>query len=808
MHKKSIRKLAQLHGWWTYQSFLKRTAAYSEEQRQSWICTQMKRTLVRAYEGTRYYAEVFKNAGFDPRTDFKGPQTLAKLPILTKEIIRERFEDLVDPRFRRLSAYAETSGTTGKPMRMLLNEGYIALDYACMYQMWAQAGYRFRDPFLALRSYVPSKVSDPLWIHDKAQNTLFMSAYHFSPRTSADYMAAIESFQPKFIRSYPSSLLVLAEFLERTGKRLPSVKGLFTASETLAPHEREAIERVFGRILFDWYGMTEPTLVAYEGADHDGLDIVWQYGHAEFLPDDTLAPGNSRLIATSLQNPAMPFIRYDTGDLVSRHASETEATLFPRKLAQVQGRKDDVIITPDGRRLPSVNFYSVFRSVPGVIRFQIVQFGASDIVVNIETTDAHFERHPAYVEVKEELSSRFGDAMSLEIRINQRFETNRDGKTPVVVRRRANKAVEERREYTLSSQVAWSRSRAGEDILKLDWNEADRLTSDRVREKLTALVQDPHSIIWYPEAYPQGLHQALANHHHISEANVLATHGSDMALAYLAQCFVTRGDKVMIVVPGYDNFRAVAEQSGGTALHFSYLGEGEFPLSEMLKAIQEEMPRLIYLTNPNNPIGYCLSREQMTALCSAAARVNALVILDEAYAEFAELDCVPLIAQFSNLVIVRTFSKAFGLAGLRVGYLLGDVSLIETIKRVANPKHLTTFAQVAAQTSLEDWGQVKAHIEEVKKQRTRFIQFLRDHDVKCFDSNGNFVLFQMPHASDLAQWFETKGILVRDRSNQLAQSVRITIGGQESTDRLMALFEEYWQRSPQKAAAIPPATNA
>ncbi|MCW0217683.1 MAG: hypothetical protein OJI67_05105, partial [Prosthecobacter sp.] len=120
MHKKSIRKLAQLHGWWTYQSFLKRTAAYSEEQRQSWICTQMKRTLVRAYEGTRYYAEVFKNAGFDPRTDFEGPQTLAKLPVLTKDIIRERFEDLVDPRFRRLSAYAETSGTTGKPMRMLL----------------------------------------------------------------------------------------------------------------------------------------------------------------------------------------------------------------------------------------------------------------------------------------------------------------------------------------------------------------------------------------------------------------------------------------------------------------------------------------------------------------------------------------------------------------------------------------------------------------------------------------------------------------------------------------------------------------
>jgi len=256
---------------------------------------------------------------------------------------------------------------------------------------------------------------------------------------------------------------------------------------------------------------------------------------------------------------------------------------------------------------------------------------------------------------------------------------------------------------------------------------------------------------------------------------------------------VTGGDKVMIVAPGYDNFRAVAEQRGGIARHFTHLGEGDFPLQEMLATIQSEVPRLIYLTNPNNPIGYFLSQENIAAICTAAARESALVVVDEAYAEFADHDCVPLIARFPNLVIVRTFSKAFGLAGLRIGYLMGDISVIETIKRVANPKHLTTFAQVAAETVLEDWPQVRAHVDEIKVQRRRFIEFLRDHQVKCFDSYGNFVLFQMPEASDLAQWFEAQGILVRDRSNQLAQSVRITIGGKESTDRLMAMFEKYWR---------------
>lgn len=795
MHKKSIRKLAQLHGWWTYQTFLKRTRRFSEEQRQLWIRKQLQETLIRASEGTRYYAEVFKNLGFDPRTDFEGPQTLAKLPLLTKDIIRDRFEDLVDERYRRLSAYAETSGTTGKPMRMLLNEDYIALDYACMYEMWAQAGYRFRDPFLALRSYVPSHAGEPLWRHDKAQNTLFMSAYHFSPRNAAEYMKTIQEFQPKFIRSYPSSLMVLAEYLERTGQKLPSVKGLFTASETMTPHEREAIERVFGKILFDWYGMTEPTLVAYEGSDHDGMNIVWQYGHAEFIPDETLAVGDYRLIATSLQNPVMPFIRYDTGDLVSRHASASDQTLYPQKLARVQGRKDDVIVTPDGRRLPSVNFYSVFRSAPGVVRFQIVQYGASDIVVNIESTDSGFESHPAFAKVKEELHSRFGDSMAVEYRINQKFETNRDGKTPVVLRRKANKAVEERKAYVLSSQVAWSRSRAGENILKLDWNEADTLPVPEVQTKLAELIQDARSVIWYPEAEPAGLYQALARHHQVDESQLVVTHGSDMALSYLTQCYITNGDKVLIVTPSYDNFRAVAEQRGGVAVPFVYEGEGEFPLNTFFEVIQSVTPRLIYLTNPNNPVGYHLSREQIAKICTVAAKESAMLVVDEAYAEFAPEDAVPLVKQYSNLAIIRTFSKACGLAGLRVGYMIADASVSEVVKRVANPKHLTTFAQIAAQTVVENWPRVQANIDEVKVQRARLLQFLRGHGVKCHDSHGNFILMHLPDAAQLVTWLEEKGILIRDRQSQLASTARVTVGGKESTDRVIAMFEAFWQQN-------------
>lgn len=791
MHKKSIRKLAQLHGWWVYKSLLKKTSRFTEDERQAWIHHRLKQTLVRAFEGTRYYAEAFGKIGFDPRTDFQGPQTLMALPILTKDIIRERFDDLVDTRYQYLSAYAETSGTTGQPLRTKLNESFMALDYACMYQMWTQAGYRFRDPFLALRSYVPSHANEALWKHDKAQNTLFMSAYHFSPRNAEAYMKTIAEFEPKFIRSYPSSLMVLADYLERSGQRIPSVRGLFTASETLSEHEREIIERVFGPILFDWYGMTEPTLVAFEGKDHDGLNIVWQYGHAEFIADSNLSAGDFRLIATSLANPVMPFIRYDTGDIVTRHGLESTDTLYPRRLGSVKGRKDDLILTPDGRRLPSVNFYSVFRSAPGVVRFQIVQYGTSDIVVNIETTETNFVRSPAYDDLRTELRSRFGDEMTVEYRLNLPFESSPDGKCPVVLRRRANKAIEERKEYALSSQAAWQWHRQGKTIMKLDWNEADASPTEKVRQKLTSLIQDPCSLIWYPEADPATLHQALAQHHGVVAENVLATHGSDMALSYLVQCFVNTGDKVLIISPSYDNFRAVAEQRGGQVVAFIFEGDREFPLEQVISRICQDLPRVIYLTNPNNPVGYHLSRSSIAKLCQAAASVSSLVIVDEAYAEFAPEDAVPLIDDYAGLVIVRTFSKACGLAGLRIGHLIANAAIINTVKRIANPKHLTTFAQVAAEATLEDWSTIENYINAIKQQRQRFIDFLRQQGIKCYDSHGNFVLLHTTNPKVMTDWFEERGILLRDRSAQIRGTVRVSIGGKATMGRLIAAFEEF-----------------
>jgi histidinol-phosphate aminotransferase len=257
------------------------------------------------------------------------------------------------------------------------------------------------------------------------------------------------------------------------------------------------------------------------------------------------------------------------------------------------------------------------------------------------------------------------------------------------------------------------------------------------------------------------------------------------------QCFVNTGDKVLIISPSYDNFRAIAEQRGGQVVAFIFEGDGEFPLEQLISHIRQDLPRVIYLANPNNPVGYHLSRSSIAKLCQAAASVSSLVIVDEAYAEFAPEDAVPLIDDYANLVIVRTFSKAGGLAGLRIGHLIADAAIIDTVKRIANPKHLTTFAQVAAEATLEDWSSIENYINAIKQQRQCFIDFLRQQGIKCYDSHGNFVLLHTTNPKVMTDWFEERGILLRDRSAQIRGTVRVSIGGKATMGRLIAAFEEF-----------------
>ena len=436
VNKKQIRGLARLHGYWIYQSFLRKTATWPRELKRAWIYRKLRDTLIAADEGTSFYRERFKEAGFNPKRHFERVEDLERIPVLTKDDVRAHGERMVDRRYLGTSVVAHTSGTTGQPMAFRLNEYYVAFDYACMFRHWSLAGYHFRSRIAALRSYVPESEHGPLWKYYWLQNALFMSAYHLKASNCEEYVRELLRFRPSYIRAYPSSINVLAEFAYPHREKFRFVRGIFTASETLLDSERANIERTFGKVLYDWYGMTEPAVVITERADHGGMDVNWEYGYPEFAEGENLAPEERQLIATSMHNPVMPFIRYQTGDVVSMGEP---GEIYPR-IRSIRGRKDETFWTPDGRRLPSLNFYSLLQEHAEILRFQFVQNAPADVEVRLLFRPGVQERHALIKRLETEIGRRLGPDVGLRVIATDTFVTSADGKTPTFVKAKAEQA--------------------------------------------------------------------------------------------------------------------------------------------------------------------------------------------------------------------------------------------------------------------------------------------------------------------------------------------------------------------------------
>lgn len=797
-----IKNFSRIHGFWIYKTFLKHSQYWSHERRDAHLVQEIRRTLLRAWEGSPYYRRVFENIGFDPRGDFGTLADVSQLPVLTKSDVREHRDEMIDHRFEANSIDFHTSGTTGEPLQMRLNESFLAFDSACIFRHWSWAGYTFRAPAAALRTYVPAHESDPLWRRDRINNTLYLSAYHLRPANCEQYLEQLLHFRPCFVRGYPSSIAVLAEYAYAHRNKLEFVRGIFTASETLLPSERDRIEGTFGKKIFNWYGMTEPAVIIAECEQHDGMHVNWEYGYAEFLPSEDLAPNEFRLVTTGFHNPVMPFIRYDTGDVVRLFDKPRKCTCHRTMplIESISGRKDECIIMPDGRRLPSVNFYSVFRKYREVVKFQIVQFGRAELVAKIALRHDARNGDGLVRRLEQELRARIGFAAAFEVEITDRFLTNSDGKTPPILRKLGSRSVEEREEYKIASQEAWTLKRAGESVCKLDWNEADCVPSPEVRDRLCAVLADPDSICWYPDASSEELVALIASYAGVPDSAIVLTHGSDQGIELIASCFVHPGDKVLIVSPTYDNFRAVTEQHGASPQAFCYYGDAPFDLPSFEDRILRFGPRLVYLVNPNNPIGYVLSRETIGEILTFCSRFSSILVIDEAYFEFCGVTVADMTQKSSNIVVTRTFSKAFGMAGLRLGYLVGGSAITRVLRRVQNPKSVTMFAKAAALAALEHPNHISSYVDSVKRNREEFYRFFEQRGIHYRQSHGNFVLFQYERARDLISYLRSRSVFVRDRSHCFAGEghLRITVGGDESTRKAIAALEEYFSQEPAK----------
>ena len=280
----------------------------------------------------------------------------------------------------------------------------------------------------------------------------------------------------------------------------------------------------------------------------------------------------------------------------------------------------------------------------------------------------------------------------------------------------------------------------------------------------------------YPQTSGDSLREKLAQFHDLKKGNLVVGSGSDQLISYSSKLF--SGNHAVITPPTFSMYRFYSELNG--------LDVKSVPLDEdfslQLEDIKENLPgaALIFLCSPNNPTGNTFLRDEIIELLDTGVPV----ILDEAYGEFAGESNRDLIEDYDNLLILRTFSKAFGLAGARVGYALGAESTVEYLLRIKPPYNLNSFSLKIAELLLENYELVRERVRFLVNQRERLYEKFERHS---YPSRANFLLMDLDAADFLAE----RGIAVRSFSGRLADKIRVTLGREEENDELILALEDY-----------------
>ena len=324
----------------------------------------------------------------------------------------------------------------------------------------------------------------------------------------------------------------------------------------------------------------------------------------------------------------------------------------------------------------------------------------------------------------------------------------------------------------------------------LDLNENTAGCSSRVLSKLRGLTAADVSL--YPER--ASAERAVAAHLGVSTEQLLLTNGVDEAIVVLSSCFLAPGDEAIYPVPTFPMYSVGACAAGATTVEVPAGRDFRFPAEQMLAAVTPRT-RMMAIANPNNPTGALVPRAMLVRLLEAAP--DAAMLVDEAYYEFCGESMLDELPRYSNLFVARTFSKAYGLAALRAGCLVGAPEHMELVRRLAPPFSVNGVALACLPEALADREFVDGCVANVRRERARLEAELSKYGVRTWPSHANFILADLgaQHAA-FAVELEKEGIYVRDRGADpaCAGCVRISVGTPAEMDRLYAALPGALQR--------------
>lgn len=324
--------------------------------------------------------------------------------------------------------------------------------------------------------------------------------------------------------------------------------------------------------------------------------------------------------------------------------------------------------------------------------------------------------------------------------------------------------------------------------IKLDANESPFNLPLEVRKKLADYILNDPQLNLYPDTDSKRLRRAIGQHWDVNEESVVVGTGSDQLIQVIANVFIGGGDKVLYPVPSFGMYRDSCLIAGGKAVEYLLDQDNDFKYSKekIINTYDAEKPKIIYICNPNNPTGNLMPADEVLEIAGYCSK--SIVIVDEAYAEFCDTTVIPYVEEYKNLLVLRTFSKAYGLAGIRCGYSISSTSLAKAINLTRPPYNISSLSQLIAELVLSEKQQIYINIEYLAEQREWMAgELSKIKGAKVYRSFSNFILVSFQNCEDVYKKLCEKGIFVRSFgvSPLLKGCLRITVGTHEQNTILL-----------------------
>lgn len=327
--------------------------------------------------------------------------------------------------------------------------------------------------------------------------------------------------------------------------------------------------------------------------------------------------------------------------------------------------------------------------------------------------------------------------------------------------------------------------------VKLDANESPYSLFKEINEELCNWINESENFNIYPDTGCSELRQELAKFWTVYKENVICGVGSDQLIDCILKLFLEANDKVMMPTPSFAMYKISTVMNHGIPCEFELNNDYNYDTKKIIKTYKKINPKLLILCTPNNPTGNMMFKSEIKKVLE---NVQCPVIIDEAYGEFNNETMIDLINEYENLIVLRTFSKLYGLAGLRVGYAISNSKMINLINVTRPPYNLNTFSQKAAILVLKNMDIYEARVNKIMEEKKWLEEELKlIRDLEVFKSSANFILIKSS-VNNLGGKLKEKGILVRSfkGDDKLNNCHRISVGLREENEILIKGIKELY----------------